>query len=91
MSCCGDKRSAPFRQVQAGSSGRSSDAPTSETYQSSAFFEYSGLTALTVLGPVTGRRYRFERPGAVLEVDLRDRPSLLQVPRLRQVPHWQRH
>jgi hypothetical protein len=34
---------------------------------------------------VSGRRYRFDRPGMRLEVDLKDRPSLAAVPNLRQV------
>jgi hypothetical protein len=49
------------------------------------FFEYVGRTGLTVVGPVTGRRYRFERPGARLEVDLKDRRSIAAVPHLRQI------
>lgn len=47
-------------------------------------FEYVGDTGMTVVGPVTGKRYRFDRPGARVEVDLRDRRPLTGVPRLRQ-------
>jgi hypothetical protein len=39
-------------------------------------FKYIGATALTVVGPATGRCYRFDRPGATLAVDLRDRATL---------------
>jgi hypothetical protein len=38
-----------------------------------------------VVGPATGRTYRFAAPGARLEVDLRDRPGLATVPKLREV------
>jgi hypothetical protein len=48
-------------------------------------FEYVGNTALTVVGPVTGRRYRFGRPGDRVLVDLRDRPSLVVFPNLREI------
>jgi len=48
-------------------------------------FEYTGLTGLTVAGPVTGRVYRFDRPGARVEVDPRDRASIAAIPILRQV------
>jgi hypothetical protein len=48
------------------------------------FFEYLGNTGMTVVGPVTGKRYRFDRPGARVEVDLHDRQSLARVPGLRQ-------
>jgi hypothetical protein len=46
-------------------------------------FEYVGATALTVIGPGSGLRYRFDRPGAALAVDPRDRAALEAVPLLR--------
>ena len=48
-------------------------------------FEYTGRTGLTVIGAVSGRRYRFDESGARVIVDPRDRPSLARVPKLRQV------
>jgi hypothetical protein len=48
-------------------------------------FQYIGTTALTAIGPVSGRQYRFSHPGAVLEVDPRDMASLVGVPKLQQV------
>jgi len=50
-----------------------------------ATFEYAGETALTVVSPVTRKIYRFEQPGARLEVDLRDRSWLAFVPHLAAV------
>lgn len=47
-------------------------------------FQYIGRTGLTVRGPVTGRQYRFNRPGSRVEVDPRDRPSVASIPMLRQ-------
>lgn len=46
-------------------------------------FQYVGSTALTVVGPATGRCYRFDRPGATLTVDLRDRATLAGIRSLR--------
>jgi hypothetical protein len=46
-------------------------------------FEYVGATALTVIGPASGLRYRFDRPGARLAIDPRDRIALEAVPLLR--------
>jgi hypothetical protein len=43
-----------------------------------------GPAAITVGGPVTGREYRFD-PGAVVDVDARDRVLLASLRRLRQV------
>jgi hypothetical protein len=48
-----------------------------------AYFEYAGRSGITVIGAVTGRRYRFERPGARVAVDPADRPSVARVPRLK--------
>ncbi|GGF23681.1 hypothetical protein GCM10011611_32220 [Aliidongia dinghuensis] len=48
-------------------------------------FVYIGNTALSVQGPVSGKAYRFDRPGARLEVDPRDRILLASLRQLRQV------
>jgi hypothetical protein len=47
--------------------------------------QYVGRAALTVIGPATGKRYRFDTPGAVMAVELPDRASLAALPQLRQV------
>ena len=91
MSCCGKNRTEDYH------SGRPSLAPepaedglrraghVRPVAPISVVFEYVGKTALTALGPVTGRRYRFSRPGARVAVDWRDAPSLAAVPNLRQL------
>jgi hypothetical protein len=48
-------------------------------------FEYVGATALTVVSPLTRKTYRFERPGARLEIDARDRACVAFVPNLARV------
>ena len=48
-------------------------------------FEYAGQTGLSVTGPISGIRYRFDHPGAVVEVDARDRVLLASLRQLRQV------
>jgi hypothetical protein len=48
-------------------------------------FEYVGATALTVVSPVTRKTYRFEQPGARVEVDVRDRSWVIFVPNLKSV------
>ncbi len=47
-------------------------------------FEYVGNTALTVVSPLTGKQYRFAKPGARVEVDSRDRSWVSFVPHLRR-------
>lgn len=81
MGCCGGGRRGSVRIAPA---GRARDgSPPARRF--SVTFEYVGSTALTVVGPVTGRRYRFDRRGARVVVDPRDRPGLARVPRLREV------
>jgi hypothetical protein len=50
-----------------------------------AYFEYTGRTAMTVIGPVSGVRYRFDAPGSRIAVDLRDRKTVAAIPQLVQV------
>lgn len=52
---------------------------------SPAYFQYIGKSGLTVMGPWTHTRYRFDSPGAVVAIDPRDRRALAAVPGLREV------
>jgi hypothetical protein len=54
--------------------------------QKEVFFEYVGKTGMTVIGPISGVRYRFIGPGSILSVDPRDRRALVNVPNLRHAP-----
>jgi hypothetical protein len=88
MSCCGQRRaqlsgSAPTRP--GGTAPRTDDAAPGQRPVLRLVYEYMGPSALTVSSPHTGRRYRFDRPGARIEVDPRDRPLVAQLPQLRRV------
>jgi hypothetical protein len=48
-------------------------------------FEYVGMTAMLAEGQVTRERYWFERPGARIAVDLRDRDGMRRVPNVKEV------
>jgi len=52
---------------------------------SAVLFQYTGRSALTVAGPISGRRYHFPRTDATLPVDPRDAAALSGVPHLRRV------
>ena len=56
-----------------------------ETRHTTVVFEYVGPTQLVVIGPVSGRRYLFDRPGSRVAVDPVDRPGVGRVPNLRLV------
>ena len=47
-------------------------------------FEYTGNTALTVIGSVTGSRYRFHYKTDVQLIDYRDAPAMMNVPVLKK-------
>jgi hypothetical protein len=40
---------------------------------------------MTAMGAATGDRYRFDSPGAIVAVDIRDERSLRAIPHLRRV------
>jgi hypothetical protein len=77
--CCGRGRTARSLGIP----NRIPVNPAPLNTQAGATFEYVGKTGLTVVGPITGASYRFERPGSRLRVDPRDRAGLVQVPVLR--------
>ena len=83
MSCCGRQR----EQFQGTSQipPRGNDRRRQPLPQPAIRFEYAGATGLTVQGPVTGKRYRFESHGSRVSIDPRDAPSMAAVPHLRRV------
>jgi hypothetical protein len=85
MSCCGKGReqlSSTFQPIVA--QEPITDVPTRPAPRFAIEFEYTGNTALTVEGPITGKTYRFDQPMARLAVDVRDMPAIEQVPKLRR-------
>lgn len=83
--CCGNNRG----QLGGNWSSTRPSAPKppgpNRIGSSMVYFRYTGRTGLLVKGGRTGKRYRFDHPGAVLPVEPGDRRSLLTVPQLRQV------
>ncbi|HEY6391607.1 MAG TPA: hypothetical protein VIX89_10040 [Bryobacteraceae bacterium] len=76
MSCCGKARS------QASAPG---PIPARHPNYGTVVFEYTGQTALSVVGPVSRATYHFASPGARAAVDSRDSVSLAAVRALRRV------
>ena len=81
--CCGKKR-MQLRMAAARPPGASLHAGSQQAERAVSFV-YVGTTGLTVRGPVSGREYRFDRPGARVEVDPGDRILLASLRQLRQV------
>ena len=81
MSCCGSSR-----QQMAFLAGAPPAGPIPAVERRFEIrFEYLGPTALTVVGPASGRQYRFAARGARLTIDPRDRRALARIPGLREV------
>jgi hypothetical protein len=70
--CCGSERMKSMAEPQT-------------RQPANVHFEYAGSTGLTVTGPISGNYYRFEHPGAIVEVDVRDSVLLASLHQLRQI------
>jgi hypothetical protein len=79
MACCGQRRGAIDTSGTAASARRPPPTPRVVLYQ------YTGPTAMTVAGPMSGATYRFGAPGAKVQIDMRDAPSMAALPNLRRL------
>ena len=79
MSCCGKAR------AQASTGGAAQPVGAHTPANGTVLLEYTGRTALSVVGPVSRTTYHFGRPGARVVVDSRDSISLVTVRTLRRV------
>jgi len=97
MSCCGKSRtqlfiatgttakSTPAAVQRQSVMARASAAAPAGPPAATTTFQYTGKTRLTVIGPVSRRRYDFDRSGVRISVDARDANSLATVPTLKRV------
>lgn len=83
MSCCGGGRSR--RSVQLPRVGGAASVAPVAVRPKLAVFRYDAEKPLIVVGRVTQARYRFAGRGSEVAVDIRDRPSVRQVPGLREM------
>jgi hypothetical protein len=84
MCNCGKKRNS-FSNQQKNDEAKSNVQRPLESNTPNANFEYTGKTALTVVGNITGRTYRFSRTGEIQVIDHRDAPGMKFIPVLRRV------
>jgi len=84
--CCGQNRMQLRKTTSAPSRSKSVYVAAPQQHPPAhVTFAYIGDTGITVRGPVSGREYRFDRPGARVVVDTRDRVLLASIRQLRQV------
>jgi hypothetical protein len=82
MSCCG--RSRVTASTVGTTTSRQPASPSSAHVRKTVSFVYEGPTRLNAQGPITRRIYRFEHPGSVVDVDVRDAASMAAIPNLRR-------
>lgn len=75
-SCCGEQRSRWLPHPE----GTEEAQRSGPDFSTPRLFEYTGKTALSVTGPYSGKAYRFDAPGARVEVDGRDVLALSGIP-----------
>jgi hypothetical protein len=80
MTCCGQGRS------RVAMNGRAAESPRrTRPVSSVVLYEYTGATGMTVVGGISGARYRFDQPGAKVQIDRRDVSSVAGLPNLRRL------
>ena len=83
MCNCGNNR----QDLAAGRSlrlGNNHPLPSKNKMWEDVSFEYTGMSALSVTGNITGKHYRFTQPGNVQLVDYRDASGMMAIPVLRR-------
>ncbi len=88
MPCCGSQRNQikTLRTAQGGT-GQAPTVPNRSppVRVKPVVYQYTGQASVTMVGAATGRHYRFQGPGARIEVDARDAYSLRASPHLRRL------
>ena len=90
MCNCGKKRTA-FKQQRIIDSNLPAVVPQQNSLQSiqqsvkTVMFQYTGNTALSVVGSVTRKSYRFGFPGDIQHIALSDAAAMAAVPVLKRI------
>jgi hypothetical protein len=82
MSCCGRSTTAG---VARGSTGAGPSRLAASIAPLAAYFRCTGQSTVTIVGPVSGKMYRFPSSGQIVAVDARDAMSLSRVPHIQTV------
>lgn len=86
--CCGKKRTEAAKPAETDPATMPEaqvDVQPQRQGDPSIYFQYVGTKGLTLIAPISGKRYRFNGPGAVVVADPRDKGALAGVSVLRQV------
>lgn len=84
MCNCGSKRNE-FTQQAYPLSNTIIDTEVKKKMWPDVKFQYTGNTALTIIGSITGTRYRFAQPNEIQLIDYRDASAMKGVNILKKV------
>ena len=86
MACCGKSNYKPVNTGSWMPSAPMDDLMhrTGENTDKTVLFKYTGKTGLTAFGSITGKKYRFNEPGAVVAVAYADSYSMIAIPHLQK-------
>jgi hypothetical protein len=82
--CCGRNAFSTQDSPSRATAVSSTISATGNASPAATCFEYTGKTALTVVSPLTGKKYRFRHPGECLEIEVQDQFWIPFVPNLRR-------
>ncbi|MBC7886494.1 MAG: hypothetical protein H7Z13_01295 [Ferruginibacter sp.] len=85
MCNCGNKRQQFIAEKTFLQGNHQQADPPKNKMWPDVYFEYTGSSALSVIGSITGSHYRFTQPGIVQTVDYRDSPGMMAIPVLQKV------
>ncbi len=81
MCNCGNKRNELTQSL----SGAVTDERVHSQMWPDVSFEYTGNSGLSVIGGITGKKYRFNHTGDVQLIDYRDASGMMAIPVLRRL------
>jgi hypothetical protein len=85
MCNCGNKRTSLSSQETMQPAGNRNTPAQGSKLSPVVNFKYTGKTALTIKGNITGKNYRFGAPEAIQGIDYRDAPYMVGVPVLEKL------
>ncbi len=85
MCNCGNKRNEYSSGQHIQISNPQSIPPQGKKMWPDIYFKYTGKTALTVTGKITGKNYRFVKPDDLVLIDYRDASGMINIPVLKKV------
>ncbi len=81
--CCGNKRTQMRIEAEQAVASKNAQIHSATAPRTAVPFVNSGGAGMTVIGPVSGRQYHFDHPGAQVKIDPRDRALLAKMRQIR--------